>query len=124
MLEKVPWNFLERIIATPSGTRRGDKDVAVMVPRFTGAGLGLLAFTISTITGLFARNPVSVVLSRSILALFIFCLIGMVLGTVAQMVVSEYEQQAEEAIRKQYPKHPSVDQVSSASGEGEPLTDV
>lgn len=73
-----------------------------MVARLTGAGLGLLAFTITIVAGLLAQNPATVVLSRSILALFLFCFIGLVLGAAAQAVVTEYETSAEAEIRQRF----------------------
>ena len=73
-----------------------------MVARYTGASLGLLAFTIVVTAGLIAQNPVTVTLSRSIFALFLFCLIGLVLGRIAQMVVAEHEHKRETEIRKLY----------------------
>lgn len=73
-----------------------------MVARLTGAGLGLLAFTITIVAGLFTQNPATVVLSRSILALFLFCLIGLVLGAAAQAVVTEYEKNQDTEIRKRF----------------------
>ncbi len=62
-----------------------------MVARYVGAGLGLLAFFITIISGLYVQNPPEITLSRSLLALFVFCAIGMVLGSAAQMVINEYE---------------------------------
>ena len=73
-----------------------------MVARYAGASLGLLAFTIVVTAGLIARNPVTVTLSRSIFALFLFCLIGLVLGRIAQVVVAEHEHKRETEIRKRY----------------------
>ena len=73
-----------------------------MVARFAAASLGLLAFCVSVIAGLFVQNPVTVTLSRSILALFVFCIIGLVLGGAAQMVIAEHERNRQSAIRKQY----------------------
>ena len=64
-----------------------------MVARYTGASLGLLAFTVAIAGGLLAQNPVTVTLSRGILALFLFFLLGIALGTAAQYVLSEYEGQ-------------------------------
>ena len=78
-----------------------------MVARYAGASLGLLAFLIVVTAGLIAQNPVTVTLSRSIFALFLFCLIGLVLGRIAQMVVAEHEQKRETEIRKRY-HEPSV----------------
>lgn len=93
-----------------------------MVARFSGASLGLLAFTITTIAGLAVQNPVSVTLSRSILALFTFCLIGFVLGAAAQRVIGEHERQREKEIRdrcaEDVPK-PSREGASAAIDEDE-----
>ncbi|MHC4698565.1 MAG: hypothetical protein ACYTFA_17680 [Planctomycetota bacterium] len=71
-----------------------------MVARFAGAGLGFLAFSITAFAGLFVQNPVVVTLSRSILALFVFTIIGLALGRAAELVVHEYEKNRESEIRK------------------------
>ncbi len=73
-----------------------------MVARSAGAGLGFLAFTITAFAGLFVQNPVTVTLSRSLLALFVFGVIGLVVGTAAELVVREYEGNRESEIRKRY----------------------
>lgn len=62
----------------------------MLAPRFTAAALGLLAFSVSVLGGLWARNPVEVILSRSIWAMLIFCVIGLVTGWAAQRVVREH----------------------------------
>ncbi len=61
-----------------------------MIPRYLGAGLGFFAFAVSVLAGLYVGNPVTVVLSRSILALFLFLGIGVCLGLAAQAVVNEH----------------------------------
>jgi hypothetical protein len=71
-----------------------------MVPRFAGASLGLLAFSITIAAGLWVGNPVEVILSRSIFALFAFCLIGFLLGGAAQLVIAEFEKDRESEILK------------------------
>ena len=73
-----------------------------MVARVAASSLGLLAFFISLLAGMFVQNPVTVTLSRSILAMFVFFVIGLVLGGAAQMVIAEHERSRESAIRKQY----------------------
>ena len=73
-----------------------------MVARYSGAGLGLLAFAVTVVGGLVAGNPVTVTLSRSILALFLFCGVGLALGAVAQMVVAEHERKRETMIRDEH----------------------
>jgi hypothetical protein len=81
-----------------------------MVARYAGAGLGLLAFTVTVVAGLAVHNPVTVTLSRSILALFVFCLIGLVLGTAAQMVVAEHGKRRESEITERYSEGPPAAQ--------------
>ena len=80
-----------------------------MVARYAGAGLGLLAFTVTILCGLIVRNPVSVVLSRSIFALFTFCLIGIILGTFARWIVSEHERSQAQRIKEKYQEDPAAD---------------
>lgn len=73
-----------------------------MVARFAGASLGLFAFTVAVIAGIYVQNPVSVTLSRGIFALFLFCGIGLVLGAAAQVVVNEHEHKRESEILEEY----------------------
>ncbi len=94
-----------------------------MVSRFAGASLGLLAFAITAIAGLLVHNPVMVVLSRSILALVVFCGIGLVLGAAAQIVINEHERSREEEILKRFREEPNeadevkvVEPVEEVSG--------
>jgi len=77
-----------------------------MIARFAGAILGLLAFTITAVAGVWVQNPVTVTLSRSILALVAFCVIGVVLGTAAQVVVREHEKQRKSEILQRYREGP------------------
>ena len=94
-----------------------------MLARFSSAMLGLLAFAIVTMAGLYVQNPVTVTLSRGILALFLFSFIGFVLGWAAQTVVAEYTKAREAHIDKRYHNdlansgHDGM--VVDASGEGE-----
>ena len=73
-----------------------------MIARFAGASLGLLAFTVTAVAGLYVKNPVSVTLSRSILALFVFCSIGVILGAAAQRVVADHHATRQAEIKKRY----------------------
>lgn len=73
-----------------------------MVARYAGASLGLLAFSITVFAGLAVNNPLLVTLSRGILALFLFCLIGLIVGTAAERVVREHERSREAELRKQF----------------------
>ena len=96
-----------------------------MVPRFVGASLGLLAFTITIIVGLVVQNPVTVTLSRGILALVVFCVIGLVLGGAAQLVVNEYEKSRRADILERHrgapdSNHGEVPQQPAPHQEGTP----
>lgn len=69
-----------------------------MVARFSAASLALIAFTIAVVAGLFAGNPVTTTLSRGILALFIFCILGLSLGKIADVVIAEHQKKRETEI--------------------------
>ena len=101
--------------AHPSLALRCDKEVAGMIARFVGAGLGLLAFCITILSGVYAQNPVTTTLSRSIFALFIFFLLGLALGTAVEVVVNEHERSREAEILKRY-------REESNQTEGDPAT--
>ena len=73
-----------------------------MIARYAGATLGLLGFTIAISAGLLTQNPVTVTLSRGIIALFEFCFIGLVLGSAAQVVVREYQKKRELEIQERH----------------------
>jgi hypothetical protein len=62
-----------------------------MIARFSGAVLGLLAFGVSTLAGVLSGNPATVVLSRAIWSLIVFCVIGLLVGFAAQAVIHEHE---------------------------------
>lgn len=73
-----------------------------MVARFSGASLGLLAFAATTVAGLYVGNPPTVILSRSILALFAFCILGLLLGRAAQSVVAEFERNRKAEVDRRF----------------------
>lgn len=94
-----------------------------MVARFASAGLGLLAFAVTITAGLLAHNPVTVTLSRSIFALFAFCIVGFVLGGVASRVIAEHEEERKAEIRKRYrEKSTDKDEGQSRNESGEERT--
>ena len=97
-----------------------------MVARYTGASLGLLAFAIAAIGGLYAQNPPYIILSRSIFALFLFCLLGLCLGAVAQMVIDEHAQKNEQRIKDRFREDEEneaspEDDAVAGDGENEPV---
>lgn len=52
--------------------------------------MGLLAFGATILLGLRAGNPTDVILVRALWALFVFCVIGLVVGYVAYRVLDEH----------------------------------
>lgn len=73
-----------------------------MLARYAGTSLGLLAFTIVVTAGSIARNPVTVTPLRSIFALFLSALIGLVRGRIVQLEVAEREHKRDTEIHKRY----------------------
>lgn len=73
-----------------------------MVARFAGASLGLLAFAVTTAAGLYVGNPPTVILSRSILALFGFCFLGFLIGKAAESVVVEFERTRKAEVERRF----------------------
>lgn len=67
-----------------------------MVSRYTGACLGLFAFAVTVIAGLWIDNPPMVTMSRAVWALVLFCALGLVVGACAQSVISEHHRRREE----------------------------
>ena len=98
--------------------RFGDKDVVAMVTRYTGACLGLFAFAVSIIAGLWAHHPPMIILTRSIWSLFVFCLLGLVVGFVAQTVINEYYKNRCEAMFGQKDSKPSSNDRGSQLPDG------
>lgn len=101
----------------------GDTDVAHMIARYVGATLGLLAFTIVIATGLFAQNPITVTLSRSLLALFAFFMIGLVLGGAAQLVVNEHQADAHADIERRYGSAQEQEPDEEETADQSPVTE-
>jgi len=88
-----------------------------MIARYAGATLGLLAFTVAAVSGLLVQNPVSVTLSRSMLALILFCVVGMVLGQAAQVVIREHEADRRSEIKRRFGERDVDRDVDGAGAE-------
>jgi len=58
--------------------------------RLASGVLGLMGFVTALLVGLFAGNPVIVILLRAILAMFICSIIGRMLGSVGEICVREF----------------------------------
>jgi len=80
--------------------------------RLCGAALGLFAFSITILLGLFSGNPADVVLLRALQALLAFCLLGMCAGWVAYRVLDEH------ALRRHGEMFPAEGQAEQGAGHG------
>ncbi len=70
----------------------------MLAPRTIAAALGLLAFSVTVLGGLWVRNPVTAILSRGIWAMIVFSIIGLVMGWVVRMVLLEHLAEREKAL--------------------------
>ena len=90
-----------------------------MIGRYTGAILGMLAFSVSIVAGLWAGNPATVILSRAIWALIVFCVIGLVCGGIAQFIVSDYAKRRHSELlaehEKASPQEPQEESINSST---------
>ncbi len=82
-----------------------------MAPRVTGAALGLLAFSTTIIAGVWVDNPTTVTLSRALWAMATFCVIGVVIGWAARVVVREHVRRRERELftPEELPQESSAD---------------
>lgn len=84
-----------------------------MVARLTSVSLGLFAFAVSTFAGLYAQNPVTVTLYRSILALVLFAILGLAVGHAAQKVATEHLRAREAQVLQRYPDPSGISAAAS-----------
>jgi len=84
-----------------------------MVARYSAAGFGLFAFAVSVFAGIAVGNPVRLILSRSILALFAFFVLGLLLGAAADAVVRERTHSAQNEAQQPLPR-----QAEESAGSG------
>ncbi len=60
--------------------------------RTTGVQIGLLAFAVASLAGIYAGNPATVVLLRALLAMLLATLIGQAAGWTAKLVLRDHLQ--------------------------------
>lgn len=82
--------------------------------------MGLLAFAVTTIAGLWVGVPSMVILSRAVWALLLFCVIGLVLGAVAQMVINEHYRRREKEVLGDLQEREAAEEDSEILLEAEP----
>jgi MFS family permease len=60
--------------------------------RTTGVQIGLLAFAVASLAGIYAGNPATVILLRALLAMLLGTLIGQAAGWTAKLVLRDHLQ--------------------------------
>jgi ACR3 family arsenite efflux pump ArsB len=70
--------------------------------RLTGACAGMLAFSVAIIRGLSVGNSAEIILQRAIVALIVFCGIGLILGWMARHIIVEYALNREKEIMARF----------------------
>jgi len=90
-----------------------------MISRRAGAMLGLLAFSVAVAGGLYTDSTMMRTLERGLEALFLFSVLGFVLGCVAERVMHEYERTREAEFENHHvPGSDDKDVVSTGTSEG------
>jgi hypothetical protein len=84
--------------------------------RLCGAALGFFAFSVTVVLGMAAGNPADVTIARAIGAMFVFCLIGLGTGWVANRVLDEH---ASAKKREMFPEEP--EDQNAAEPDGHPV---
>ncbi len=98
----------------------------MLSPQSVAAALGMLAFSVCILAGLWVGNPVSVILSRALAGMVVFTIIGLATGWAAQIVVREHVSRREETLigsaKAQSDRDTSADaQEQSTQGDTEPM---
>ena len=70
--------------------------------RTMGAQIGLLAFTVAIVAGIYVGNPGTVVLLRGLLALLLGALIGQAVGWTAKLVLRDHLQRRKLRIDREH----------------------
>lgn len=70
--------------------------------RSIGAQIGLLAFGVAILAGLYAGNPATIVLTRALVVLVVGALVGQAAGWAAKQVLREHLQRKKLEIDKRH----------------------
>lgn len=89
--------------------------------RLTGACAGLLAFSVAVIRGLSVDNSIEIILQRAIVALIVFCGIGLTLGWMARHIIVEYAMDREKEIMARFKEPAEPAEAAPESGPEAPV---
>ncbi len=70
--------------------------------RMTSVQIGLLAFAVAGLAGVYAGNPVTVILLRALLAMLVGTVIGQIAGWTAKLVLRDHLQRKKLRIDQQH----------------------
>jgi hypothetical protein len=70
--------------------------------RTTGAQIGLLAFAVAVVAGVYANNPATVVMLRALAAMVVAALVGQVAGWTAKLVLRDHLQRRKLRIDREH----------------------
>ena len=92
------------------------------MPRRLAASLSLLVFAVCLIVGMQSGNPLTTVLSRSLLAMAGTMVISLVIGTMAQRMLEESLEKREQELREQLAAAAAAEIVGDAADVANPAT--
>ncbi len=70
--------------------------------RSTGAQIGLLAFTVAIVAGLYAGNSPAVVLTRGLVAMLVGAVVGQLAAWAAKLILRDYLQKRKLEIDREH----------------------
>lgn len=83
--------------------------------RTTGAQIGLLAFAVAIVAGVYAGNPATVVMLRALAAMLVAALVGQVAGWTAKLVLRDHLQRRKLRIDREH-----FEAIRNMTGTNEP----
>ena len=72
-----------------------------MTTKICGAGLGFLAFAVSLVIGLWTENPFITIVSRSLIVMGLFYILGCCLAGIGQKVINENVENEKQRIQQE-----------------------
>lgn len=89
--------------------------------RSIGAQIGLLAFAVAVIAGLYAGNSVTLILTRALVAMVIGSIIGQIAGWGAKLVLRDYLQKKKTSIDREHIQAMQALNPPAAAEDAEPI---
>ncbi len=87
--------------------------------RTTSVQIGLLAFAVAGLAGVYAGNPVSVVLLRALAAMLVATIVGQIAAWTAKLVLRDHLQRKKQQIDQQH-----FEAIRALTGADEPVPEA